>query len=90
MPEWPFLKLVVTEDDDRQEILPEEDLEEILEIYFGMRERPKKPEKAFAVVIAAGAPVVVLAAAVPAVVVRATNLCKNNCFYHRSCTSDNG
>ena len=34
------MKLVVAEGDVREEFEPEEHIEEVLEIYFGMRERP--------------------------------------------------
>ena len=44
IPEWPFMKLVVIDGDQREERLPEEDPDEILEIYFGLRERPERPE----------------------------------------------
>ena len=37
---------MVDEGDEREEKLPEEDPEKILEVYLGLRERPVKPEPA--------------------------------------------
>ena len=42
LPQWPFMKLMIGEGNEREEQLPEESMEEILEIYFGLRERPEK------------------------------------------------
>ena len=43
LPEWPFLKLVVVDGENREERLPEEDIDEIVEVYLGLRERPERP-----------------------------------------------